>query len=84
MSLSLPDVIAIVEASLPGWDWLVRSDPERGAFANITSPDFAFAYNPRRILSGSSFPCYAKTPAEALFLALQAAVPGTVSKPFDA
>jgi len=35
----LAHAVDTVEAALePGWEWLLRKDPEHGYFANITNP----------------------------------------------
>ena len=66
---TIGQVIERIEEAFPGWDWLVRSDGEQGAFANIMPPDFQSNFdhdNP----ATHGFHSYAPIPAEALELAL--------------
>jgi hypothetical protein len=82
-STSLDAALALAERVLPGWGWLVRSDEERGAFANLTRWDFAPVVDTVSISfgrpvahagdptnGGRAAPVFARTPALALCAAI--------------
>lgn len=64
LTVAVDAVLSLIEEKMPGHRWLVRSDEERGAFANLVP--FGCRYEGEGI---DHFPVYAPAPALALLLA---------------
>lgn len=65
-------LISRVTTELPGWEWLIRSDDERGFFANILRA--GLFYEDEYVEGETIFPAWADTPEKALGAAIDAAV----------
>jgi hypothetical protein len=68
--MNIIEVIELCAAEFPGWEWLIRSDGEKGAFANFNVPELRNSFGDW-IDGETCFPVWADTPENALFGSLQ-------------
>lgn len=69
--MSLIEVVEVCKSEFPDWNWLVRSDRECGAFANLSKSGLVFL---EEWIDGvTCFPSWAETPEAALLGSLEQA-----------